>query len=169
MEKIFYSKEMLEPIVKESNTFSMVLRKLGKKSVHGGTVAHLKKRIIEFEISFSHFIKSTKGYKLPYKTRRKKYSIEEFTKKFLIKGSNIISDRLKRFLLNNNILKNECVKCGNKGEWNGQKLTLQLDHLNGDRVDNRLNNLRILCPNCHSQTPTYSGNKNNLIKINTED
>lgn len=45
--------------------------------------------------------------------------------------------------------------CGIGNEWNGKPLTLQLDHINGDHSDNRLENLRILCPNCHSQTSTW--------------
>lgn len=157
-----YTKELLEPIVIESRSFSDVLRKLGKSSIHGGAVAYLKKRIIEFKIDFSHFSNSTKGFKLPYKQRSKKYTIEEFKEKFLIKGSNIISDRLKRYLIDNQLLEKKCNKCGNEGKWEGYDLTLQIDHINGDREDNRLENLRILCPNCHSQTNTYSGKKRRI-------
>ena len=50
-----------------------------------------------------------------------------------------------------------CVECGIGPEWNGKKLTLQLEHINGIYNDNRLENLIILCPNCHSQTETYAG------------
>lgn len=57
------------------------------------------------------------------------------------------------------MLKYMCVECGNNGWWNEIKLILQIDHINGDRHDNRIKNLRILCPNCHSQTQTF-GNKN---------
>lgn len=47
--------------------------------------------------------------------------------------------------------------CGNIGEWQGQKLVLQLDHINGKNNDHRIENLRFLCPNCHSITETYAG------------
>jgi len=50
-----------------------------------------------------------------------------------------------------------CALCGNSGEWQGKPLTLQLDHANGRYDDNRLENLRWLCPNCHSQTETFAG------------
>lgn len=67
------------------------------------------------------------------------------------------SSRLKARLLKAGRLKEECSSCGNGPEWNGKPLSLQLDHINGINNDNRIENLRILCPNCHSQTDTYSG------------
>lgn len=60
-----------------------------------------------------------------------------------------------------------CVSCGISSEWNGKKLSLQLDHIDGNSDNNSLSNLRILCPNCHSQTETYGskGNGNRYKKI----
>lgn len=55
------------------------------------------------------------------------------------------------------ILPYRCALCSNSGEWQGRPLTLQLDHTNGRYDDNRIENLRWLCPNCHSQTPTFAG------------
>ncbi len=77
----------------------------------------------------------------------------------LTENSNYSRNNLKRRLLDEGILKNECVNCGNPGEWLGEKLTLQLDHINGINNDNRKENLRLLCPNCHSQTETYAGKR----------
>jgi 5-methylcytosine-specific restriction endonuclease McrA len=62
------------------------------------------------------------------------------------------SYRLKDRLLKNNLLRYECYICGIT-EWNNKEITLQLDHINGCNTDNRLENLRLLCPNCHSQNP----------------
>jgi len=64
---------------------------------------------------------------------------------------------LKSRLIKEEILEYKCALCGNIGEWQGQPLSLQLDHINGINNDNRLENLRLLCPNCHSQTKTFSG------------
>lgn len=68
-----------------------------------------------------------------------------------------IGHNLKRRILASGLKKYECEECGNSGEWNNKVLVLQLDHINGIYNDNRVENLRFLCPNCHSQTETFSG------------
>lgn len=66
---------------------------------------------------------------------------------------------LKKWLLEAGILKNECLICGLGPVWNGSPLILQLDHINGVNNDHRIENLRILCPNCHTQTETFAGKR----------
>lgn len=75
----------------------------------------------------------------------------------LVKGSTFSRVSLKKRLLREGLLRNECYNCFLPPEWNGQPLKLQIDHVNGIHNDNRLENLRILCPNCHSQTETFAG------------
>ena len=61
-----------------------------------------------------------------------------------------------RFIFSGGLLnRDSCLHCGTGRQWNGQSLTLEIDHINGDHSDDRRDNLRGLCPNCHSQTPTY--------------
>lgn len=67
------------------------------------------------------------------------------------------TNNLKKRLLKEGVFSNVCAKCGFCGLWNGMPLTLHLDHINGINNDHRISNLQLLCPNCHSQTPTYAG------------
>ncbi len=65
--------------------------------------------------------------------------------------------RLKERMLAEGLLENVCSKCGQDGIWEGEILVLELDHINGINNDHRQDNLQLLCPNCHSQTPTFRG------------
>ena len=67
------------------------------------------------------------------------------------------TDAIKKTIIRDKLLPYECEMCGNTGEYLGKPLSLHLDHINGKNKDHRLENLRFLCPNCHSQTDTYCG------------
>lgn len=62
-------------------------------------------------------------------------------------------------MINEGLKEDKCEICGQLPEWNGKPLVLQLDHINGDHYDNRIENLRIVCPNCHTQTDTFGTKK----------
>ncbi len=79
-----------------------------------------------------------------------------------VENSSYARHNLKRRIIEEKLLEYKCVCCGNIGEHNSQPLTLQLDHINGVNNDHRLENLRFLCPNCHTQQDTYAAK--NILK-----
>ena len=77
---------------------------------------------------------------------------------------------IKTLIIKNRIIEYKCSACGIGSIWNNKYLNIQLDHINGIRNDNRLSNLRFLCPNCHTQTETYcSHNLSKSISFNSYD
>lgn len=75
----------------------------------------------------------------------------------LVRGSTIASTKLKAKLLQAGLLEYKCAACTIEDKWNGKPIVLALHHKNGDGADNRLCNLCLLCPNCHSQTENFAG------------
>lgn len=73
------------------------------------------------------------------------------------KFPNFGTNKLKKKMLKEGIIEKKCSWCGIADKWNGKPIILHLDHINGINNDHRLENLRLLCPNCHSQTDTYAG------------
>lgn len=89
-----------------------------------------------------------------------KYALSSFLEKtrpmeeYFANKAPMQSDKLKIRLLNEGYLEPKCGICGEE-EWEGEEIPLQLDHKNGNHNDNKLSNLRVICPNCHAQTPWY--------------
>ncbi len=144
-----YTKELLEPIVSKSYSYTDVVRNLGLK-LAGGSINHIKSRIVKFDISIKHF-KRTSWMKGKISPHRKKSSDILIV---LPEGSHRPkSHQLKRALIEEGV-EYRCSRC-NIDKWQEEKITLDADHIDGDWKNNLKNNLRFLCPNCHSLTKNY--------------
>lgn len=151
------SDQEFRDIVARNHSWCSCAKELGLSPNGSNAKNQIQKRIKELNLDISHFNKTYDA-----KQASTKYSLEEI----MVKNSSYQNiTKLKERIIANNIIPYECAICHNKGEWQGEKLVLQLDHINGQHFDHRKENLRFLCPNCHSQTHTFSGkNKNKNIE-----
>lgn len=149
-------KEELEKLVNECSSLREILTKQGK-SISGAAIEVLKKKLEAYEISY-HFLNQNVN---PTTKRTGKLPLSEILKE----NRPYKSSDLKKRLIEEGLKEDKCEICGQLPEWNGKELILQLDHINGDHNDNRLENLRILCPNCHTQTETFGNKRRKEIKL----
>jgi len=146
-----WSREDLISAVSSSTSIRQVLHKLSLREA-GGNYSQIKKYIAEYNIGISHF--TGKGWSKDKKgIGVNRYSLEEI----LIENSTYQTYKLKLRLFKEEIKVPKCELCGWNKESTDGRIPVELDHINGDRYDNRIENLRILCPNCHSLQPTHRG------------
>ena len=128
------------------------MRKLGYESNKGASSSYLRKYLKENSIDISKFSKNN-----IYNFSHPKSDFKDI----LVSDSTYTNlSVLKSRMIKENLFEYKCSECGIT-EWNGKPIVLQLDHINGNNRDHMIENLRLLCPNCHSQTETYkSYNKN---------
>jgi Zn finger protein HypA/HybF involved in hydrogenase expression len=157
----------LEKAVKESYSCSETCRKL-RLPDRSGTASRLRKHIINNNIDTSHWTGQlwSKGKTSLEDDRiRNKESKDIFSE-----NSNASPYYVRKLIIKRNLLEYKCQICLMDPFWNNKEIKFQLDHVNGCRTDHRLENLRWLCPNCHSQTETYGGkNKSNAGRKRVSD
>jgi 5-methylcytosine-specific restriction endonuclease McrA len=148
-----YTDQNLAEAVRLCTSYRAVLQFLGMRQA-GGSQTHITRRVQTLGLDTSHF--KGQGWNKGCPSPQRKTATE-----ILVRRS-INSPRQKRKQLHRALQEIGraycCVRCGNKGEWENEPLCLEIDHIDGDWYNDQAENLRYLCPNCHSQTPNH-GNK----------
>lgn len=147
-----YTAEMLRPIVESSLSYTEVLRRLGLKQA-GGSQSNVKRLVQKYGIGADHFLGQSRNRGDEHRGPRKATAEE------ILVLRDPLAQPEKAFKLRRAMIETGipflCAECGIEAVWNDRPLMLTVDHINGHRNDNRRENLRFLCLNCHSQTPTF--------------
>lgn len=142
-----YTKEELQKMANECTNMHQFVRKIGYKS--DCTYNTVRKKCSELGVSLEHF------------TGRASNEVKRTEDNVFIKNSTASQTTLRRWYLKGNYSPYQCSICGQEPFWNGKELTLTLDHINGDNHDDRLENLRWVCPNCDRQLDTFCAKNSN--------
>lgn len=156
-----YSEYQIKKAVRASTSFMATLLKLGANPRAGSTHSALKKRISELGIDTTHFFTPRERVLARIQSGQhivpnKKHWSTVLTLK--PSGSFKAPSHVRRRALVESGVPERCVDCGVGKVWNGKAITLQVDHMNGNNLDDRRRNLAFRCPNCHSQTSNF-GNR----------
>lgn len=151
-----YTEDEFRRIISESFSYKECLQNLGYVSNSGTLTNLLKEKIAKLNIDISHFTSN-------------KVNSKRSEEDIFIKDSKTAQSVLRRWYKKGNYTEYKCSICGQEPFWQGKELTLILDHINGYNKDDRLENLRWVCPNCNQQLDTTNGKNINHKehKINT--
>ena len=147
------SHKELQNIIDISNSLSDILIKLGYSPNGGTNYITLKNRLYNENFDLKKLLEKRKNN---YRNIKLKSAEEVF-----VQNSTYARHNLKRRILKDNLIPYKCAICGQEPVWNGKELVLVLDHINGINNDNRLENLRFLCPNCNAQQDTFAAKNKN--------
>lgn len=141
--------ELTEAIA-SATSLADVLRALGL-STTGSNYRRLRAAIHRLGLSTDHM--AGRGWARGRSFPQRRTVLDEY---LVVGGPVVTTSKLRARLIEKGVKERRCERC-ERSRWMGEAIPLELDHVNGDRRDNRLENLRLLCPNCHALTPTYRG------------
>lgn len=154
MNRCKYTESEFIHAVATSLSIADVCRTLGLKPV-GGNYKTIHSKVKKYNLDISHFTGSGWNVGDNYRPIMPPRPMEEL---LVISDNPMKSHALKRRLLNSEIKEAKCERC-DRDKWMNMPIPLELHHINGNHCDNRLDNLLILCANCHAQTNNYRGRK----------
>lgn len=145
--KLSFEEKICE-LAKKCENINQICKIIGKKSTNEN-YKKIKNILQINNVDISHFNQNICNNNT---------SPKKDIKHYLVSGSTISISKLRERIIKNGIKERKCEKCG-RTEWEGEQIPLELHHINGDRLDNRIENLQLLCPNCHTLTDNYCGKK----------
>lgn len=157
-----YTKEVLQEAADKSTSIAELMRHLGLRP-SGGNHSHMSRRLKALEVDTSHFLgqahmRGARGYNL--KPASEILILRET-------GSRTNAPQLRRAMTESGVI-SQCAECAVSEVYNNKPITLEVDHINANWLDNRIENLRFLCPNCHSQEETsssgWAGHPHNKVR-----
>ena len=151
-----YTEQEFRDAIANSRSIRQTLIALGLNPKGGGGYRNFKKAIKEWNVDTSHF--HGQGW-----NKNRKFAPRRDIKDYLSNKYPITSHRLRIRLLKEAIFEHRCSNCDLE-EWNNLPIPLELDHIDGNHENNELQNLRLLCPNCHAQCPTHAGKNKKSAK-----
>lgn len=145
-----FSKEEIEQFVKDSKSYAELARKCGYGQSSGSSIAQMHQMIDQYGFDISHF--TGQGWLLGRTYKSDRYvPFNEY-----IKGEHAQTNKLRKKLLREGLKEYVCECCLNT-IWNGVPIPLEVHHVDGDKNNNTIENLQLLCPNCHALTDNYKG------------
>lgn len=145
-----FTRQEIEQFVKESTSYAQLADKIGYSKNSGSSIKMIRETIEKLELDVSHF--TGQGWLSGKTYESKRYvPFDEY-----IKGDCIQTNKLRKKLLKEGLKEHICECCGNT-TWNDMPIPLEVHHEDGNNANNQIENLRLLCPNCHALTDTYRG------------
>ncbi|MEO8785170.1 MAG: HNH endonuclease signature motif containing protein [Candidatus Saccharimonadales bacterium] len=152
MSKRSWTDDELTTAVANARSIRQVIQRL-RLVPAGGNYSQVTRRMNDLALETKHFSGKGWNHGWQFDPRKPKRSLDEL----LVKNCNVQSFKLKQRLFSEGIKKPKCEQCGWAQSAVNGRIPVELDHINGNKLDNRLVNLRVLCPNCHSLKPTHRG------------
>jgi len=151
-----FDKDLIVKLLNEKNTYAEILEVLELPRSGGNCYVTLKSNLKKWGVDLTEFEERQKEFRAQQSRtqgQKKRINFEDvfmYNPKCVLSGNN-----MKQKLYDNNIKEKKCEMCGQNEIWCGKKISLILDHISGNRIDNRVENLRILCPNCNATLDTH--------------